>query len=643
LWLAFTLRLGEFYDPFLYISDKDIVFYKTSLFLFIISPIVALPFFIYGNLYKLIIRFFNSRSFKKILLITLTYSSIWGVVAIGLDSYQFPRSVVIINALIVFLLLYFSRFTMRFILELNEINFFSKNPNIYKNVLIYGAGKAGRNLLEKISENRKRNVIAFIDDDPLLHDRYYEGIKIISSKNVEDYINYYKINEILLAIPSVEKSVRKKILENLKNFSIQVKTLPSLEDVLSGRKNISDIEDLDIDDLLGREALVFDQKLIAKEHQNKVILISGAGGSIGSEISRQCLNLKPKYLILYEQNEFSLYSIHKELEEFLKSDKNNIPTIIIPILGSICNERTLQKVFTQWNPQIVYHAAAYKHVPMVEHNIIEGVKNNSLGTLTLAKISIKFNVNNFILISTDKAVRPTNIMGVSKRLAEMILQALANEKNIKMSLKEEKSQLFANKTNFTMVRFGNVLGSSGSVVPLFRKQIESGGPITLTHKEVTRYFMTIPEATHLVMHALLLSKSKKEFRSNLYILEMGKPVKIINLARRMIKLSGLKEKKTFDDKGDIEIKITGLRPGEKIFEELLIDNSASKTSNPRIFEGHESFQKWEILESLIKELALNIKDCNLTEVIRILKVIVPEYQPSSSIVDWVYLSEKRKL
>ena len=389
-------------------------------------------------------------------------------------------------------------------------------------------------------------------------------------------------------------------------------------DLVQGKVNTSDIRELDIDDLLGREIVTPDPILLSKNIVNKVVLVTGAGGSIGSELCRQILALKPSTLLLVELSEAALYVIHEELLN--KLNQSNI--VLIPLLASVQNSDRMKEIISTWKPETIYHAAAYKHVPLVEHNLVEGIQNNVFGTLTTALEAIEYGVNHFVLISTDKAVRPTNMMGASKRLAEMLLQALAKK---------------TNETKFSMVRFGNVLGSSGSVVPKFRQQIHDGGPVTLTHPEMTRFFMTIPEAAQLVIQAGAMSDG-----GALFVLDMGEPVRIEDLAKRMIQLSGLKVKDQNNLEGDLEIVITGLRPGEKLYEELLIGDNAQPTDHPRIMKAHEDFLVWEELQIKLQDLVRAIENRDFRALRIVMQELVVQYTPSEEIMDWVSLNRDNK-
>jgi FlaA1/EpsC-like NDP-sugar epimerase len=451
-------------------------------------------------------------------------------------------------------------------------------------------------------------VVGFIDDDSELHGQVLNGVPIYSPSDISNLAVSLTVSDVLLALPSASRQRRNAILELISRSKLAVRTLPSVTDLAKGTVSASDIKELDVEDLLGRDPVAPNEELLARDIAGRVVLVTGAGGSIGSELCRQILSQSPSNLILLEQNEFALYSIEQELQGKLEAVKN---IQIIPVLCSVRNHQLVNDLMEQYKPHIVFHAAAYKHVPLVEENPAEGIENNVFGTLVLAQAAKKFGVNRFILVSTDKAVRPTNLMGASKRLAEMILQALAQ-----ISRKE-------GGPIFTMVRFGNVLDSSGSVVPLFRKQILNGGPITLTHLEVTRYFMTIPEAAQLVIQAGSMAQNGEVF-----VLDMGDPVKIADLARHMIELSGLEIKDDKNPEGDIEIEITGLRPGEKLYEELLISENPDKTIHPRIFKANEEFLEWAILGNSLEELKGYISQNNNALTREQMKILVPGYQPN---------------
>jgi FlaA1/EpsC-like NDP-sugar epimerase len=467
-----------------------------------------------------------------------------------------------------------------------------------------------------MSNSPVMQVAGFLDDDDRLYGHVLNDLPIYNPADLTNLVTTLAIGDVLLAMPNLSRKRRNEILSRIRGTHVSVRTLPSVTDLAQGKVSISDLRELDIDDLLGREPVIPNHILLAMNVRSKVVMVTGAGGSIGSELCRQILLVGPSKLLLIEQSEFALYNIHQDLKEKLSARD----IILVPLLASVQDDMRMREIMSTWHPDTVYHAAAYKHVPLVEHNPAEGIKNNVLGTLCTAKAAAEHDVSDFVLISTDKAVRPTNIMGVSKRLAEMTLQALAEN---------------TPGTKFSMVRFGNVLGSSGSVVPKFRQQIRDGGPITLTHPEITRYFMTIPEASQLVIQAGAMAKG-----GDVFVLDMGQPVKIMNLARRMVELSGLTVKDEQNSDGDIEIEITGLRPGEKLYEELLIGDNPRPTVHPRIMKAHEQFIPWSEFEGKLKalEIALNVNDVSVIRLM--MEKLVSGYTPSDEIVDWVYLEQE---
>jgi FlaA1/EpsC-like NDP-sugar epimerase len=465
--------------------------------------------------------------------------------------------------------------------------------------LIYGAGDAGRQLAMALLQSKETEVVGFLDDDASLQSAIIQSLKVFPTSRIKELIKNREVTHVLLALPSLSRSQKSQIIQNISVFGVKVLTLPTLSELAEGRLTISDLKEVQIEDLLAREITRPNELLLNKNTRNQVILVTGAGGSVGSELCRQILKRNPSKLVLVEMSEVALYQIETELTEYLARSNSN--TVIISRLCNVRDISTIDLIISEEKPNTVYHAAAYKHVPIVENNICEGILNNVQGTLNCVNSAIAHKVNQFILISTDKAVRPTNVMGASKRVAEMILQAKANSQKT---------------TKISMVRFGNVLGSSGSVVPRFRQQIESGGPITLTHAEITRYFMTIPEATQLVMQAGAMGGNGEVF-----LLDMGEPVKIIDLAKRMVELSGLKVKDA-ENHGDIEIKITGLRPGEKLYEELLIGEQPIATDHPEIFMGMEFFLPEQILTTLIEDLITLCKEGNASYAFKFINSII---------------------
>ena len=481
-------------------------------------------------------------------------------------------------------------------------------------VLIYGAGQSGRQLALAMEHSSEIQIVGFLDDDKKLHGNILNGLPIYTPEHLVSLVTSLNVGQVLLAIPGVNRARRNEILEKVRKAQVAVRTLPNVSDLVQGRVSFSDIHELDIDDLLKREPAVPDNQLLVKSITGKVVMVTGAGGSIGSELCRQIVALSPSKLLLIDQSEFSLYEIHEEL-------LNKVSGIeIIPLIASVQDLKRIHQIISTWRPNTLYHAAAYKHVPLVEQNMIEGIKNNIYGTLNTAKAAMEYQVDYFVLVSTDKAVRPTNVMGATKRFAELILQAQAQ---------------LPCKTIFSMVRFGNVLGSSGSVVPKFRQQIRAGGPITLTHVEVTRFFMTIPEAAQLVIQAGSMAQG-----GDVFVLDMGQPVKIIELAKRMIELSGITLRDEENPDGDIAIEVTGLRPGEKLYEEILIGNNPEKTRHPRILRAQEEFLGWGDLEPKLIELDQLISEQDLKGIRNLLEKLPLGYSPKDPIADWIYTEDK---
>ena len=498
-------------------------------------------------------------------------------------------------------------------------------------------------------------VLGYLDDDDRLHGHVLNGLPIFDPRDLPVLIAQSHVTDILMAMPTVSRQRRNAILAELAPLRVSVRTLPGMNDLATGKVSLSDIRELDIDDLLGRESVKPNGLLLNRNTQNKTVLVTGAGGSIGSELCRQILQTRPKQLLLVEMSEFALYQIHLELlalvnqraKEFdetsvqgaghnhmSEAEADGSAVEIVPLLASVCDEVRMQEIMDTWRPHTVYHAAAYKHVPLVEHNPAEGVRNNVWGTRVCAEAAARNGVRNFVLISTDKAVRPTNIMGATKRLAEMVLQALAD---LNAAGAGQGGAASTSRTCFSMVRFGNVLGSSGSVVPLFREQIKNGGPITLTHADITRYFMTIPEAAQLVIQAGAMGAG-----GDVFVLDMGQPVRIIDLARRMVELSGLTVRDPTDPEGDIEIAVTGLRPGEKLFEELLIGENPTPTQHSRIMKANEPFIAWTQLQEKLAALSLATSMNDVPLIRGLLQQLVSGYQPSGEVVDWVYLAQERE-
>jgi FlaA1/EpsC-like NDP-sugar epimerase len=634
VWLAFYLRLGEFVS----LSGDE---RWSPMWAVVASLALALPLFVVFGLYRAIFRYSGWPALITVLKATAIYGLLFMSIFTAIGVTGVPRTIGLIQPILLLLAVGASRAFARYWLGgLYQSQL--KRESLPK-VLIYGAGSAGLQLAAAMSNSHEMCVVGFLDDDVRLHGHVLHGLAIYSPADISGLVDSLKISDVLLALPSANRKRRNEILEQMRHAGVLVRTLPSMTDLAQGKVSISDLRELDIDDLLGREPVSPNHILLSQNVADKVVLVTGAGGSIGSELCRQIMKIGPAALLLVEQSEFALYEIHQELlsrdaglvsgtcsgsgrEEDVCVEGGDLQIgrhcgeVLVPLLASVCDAERMREIMSTWKPDTVYHAAAYKHVPLVEHNPAEGIKNNVLGTLTAARAAAEYGVMNFVLISTDKAVRPTNIMGASKRLAEMVLQALAQENAT---------------TIFSMVRFGNVLGSSGSVVPRFRQQIRDGGQITLTHPDITRYFMTIPEAAQLVIQAGAMAKG-----GDVFVLDMGQPVKIIDLATRMIELSGLTLRDESNPDGDIEIKVTGLRPGEKLYEELLIGDNPKPTLHVRIMKAHEGFLPWPALQQRLEalQLALNVNDVGVIR--SLLQELVSGYQPNDDIVDWVYLAQE---
>ena len=594
-WLAFLLRLEEL------VKINEVTTLAVE-----ISILLAIPIFWLMGLYKTIFRFQGSSIIFTVFIATFTYSLLYFAV-IGIYGIQgIPRSIGIIQPILLFLGISLSRISIKFLFLSN----FKKSKN-KTNVLIYGAGSAGRQLLTSLESNLEMKVVGFLDDDPQFQRQKILGQTVYDPLNIEKLIHKKSIDLVLLALPSITRQKRNQIINNLNKHELIVKTLPSVQDIVDGKVSVSDIKDLSIEDLLNREQVQPNLELLSKNITSKVVMVTGAGGSIGSELSRQIIKLNPKKLILVELSEFALYKINEELKNINKSIK------IIPLLINIQNKTKIEHVFNTFNIDTVYHAAAYKHVPLVEENICESVKNNVFGTFVLAETILKYNVSNFVLISSDKAVRSTNVMGATKRLAEICVQSLYDNQN--------------QKSKFAIVRFGNVLESSGSVIPKFKQQIKEGGPVTLTHPDVTRYFMTITEASQLVIQAGAMAE-----KCEVYVLDMGESIKIKDLIEKMIKLSGLSIKDDKNLDGDIEIKITGLRPGEKLYEELLLGDNPQETYHEKIQKAQDPFIPFNKLKIDLDHLSNLIEDNKVEDVKSLLSNLVTSYQSNSKIIDHFY-------
>jgi FlaA1/EpsC-like NDP-sugar epimerase len=583
MWLVYAIRLAKPNVPVM--QGLDFWYLYVGMFGVLIFALLGI--------YSAIVRSFNEDYLLRISI--ATFIQIVGLYAIKkLDLAFIPMSIPLMYGFMLFSWMWWSRAVIRYA----TLKTFAKKQN-RKRVAIYGAGLAGQQIAAALFRSDDYLPVCFIDDKASLQGQSLSGLSIYSPKRVSNKLGKFQIEEILLAMPSVGRARKKEIIESFELADVKIMELPGVTQLVDGQVKVSDIREVDIIDLLGRDPVPPKAELLEKNIKDKVVMVTGAGGSIGSELCRQIVKHQPKLLVLFEMSEFALYSIDRELQ--------NSAVQIVPVLGSVTNQAKLERVIAAYQVETVYHAAAYKHVPLVEANPFEGIYNTSIGTARSVDAAVNQGVETFVLISTDKAVRPTNVMGASKRMAELYCQALASTNP---------------KTQISIVRFGNVLGSSGSVVPLFKKQIATGGPVTVTHPDVTRYFMTIPEAAQLVIQAGAMGTG-----GDVFLLDMGEPVKIVDLAKQMIRLSGFKP---MDEKGlgDIEIQFTGLRPGEKLYEELLIDhNNVEHTNHQRILKSFETYYAMEVISVLFQKLNdLYIDNNNLEEVYYLLSKYVDGYQ-----------------
>lgn len=616
VWIAFTVRLEMFHQP----SRGQVLAY-------LIAPFLAMVVFIPLGLYRAVFRYTGMAAMQAIAWgvawFTVLYAmALFGLMYLGWVA-EVPRSLPIIVFFVLLGLVGASRAMARF--WLNEIST-RKQPGLRtQRILIYGAGSSGVQTARAMAHAPEYRIMGFVDDATSLQGRSINGVRVYAPSELEAATRNFAVETIVLAMPSITRHRRNAILQSLRGLPLRVLTLPGLGDLTSGRFQPSDVRELDIDDLLGRDPVTPTAELMVRNNAGKTVLVTGAGGSIGSELCRQILKIGPDRLLLVESSEYALYAVDGELKSLLKASVNPHAEVI-PLLASVRDKERMRKLFATWRPHTVYHAAAYKHVPLVEHNPAEGIANNVFGTLQTAELAAQHGVDDFVLISTDKAVRPTNIMGASKRLAELVLQALAHRGEADAG----------HRTRFSMVRFGNVLGSSGSVVPRFRQQIHAGGPITLTHADITRYFMTIPEAAQLVIQAGAMGHG-----GDVFVLDMGQPVRIIDLARRMVELSGLTIKTPENPDGDIAVSVTGLRPGEKLYEELLIGENPQLTDHPRIMRAREDFLPWPELHPLLANMQQAIEQNDVEAMRALLQQVVSGYVPMEGVVDWLKLEEER--
>lgn len=633
LWLAFVVRLG---------LDDMVNPVEGHVWLFGSAPLVAIPIFIRFGMYRAVMRYFGNDALITIIKAVSLSALILALVVYWYSNHKavVPRSIIFNYWWLSLVMIGGLRLIMRqyflgdWFAAAQHVPFTNRDNGLPK-VAIYGAGAAGNQLVAALRLGRVMRPVAFIDDDEGVADRVIAGLQVYRGKDIKKMIEMTGADEILLAIPSSSRARRREILGYLENFPLHVRSVPGFMDLASGRVKVDDIQEVDIADLLGRDAVPAQNELLSRCISGKVVMATGAGGSIGSELCRQILSLRPTTLLLFDHSEFNLYSILSELEQ--RVSRESLPVRVLPFLGSIRNHGQLFDIMNLWHVETVYHAAAYKHVPMVEHNICEGVLNNVEGTLNTAEAALKANVKNFVLISTDKAVRPTNVMGSTKRLAEMILQALSRE-SVPILFGNSSLKVAVNQTRFTMVRFGNVLGSSGSVIPLFHKQINAGGPLTVTHPKITRYFMTIPEAAQLVIQAGSMGQG-----GDVFVLDMGEPVRIASLAEKMINLSGLSVRSERNPHGDIAIEFTGLRPGEKLYEELLIGDNVVPTQHPMIMSANEDYLLWEELKQRLHDLLTAVAADDFVRIRQLLRETVSGYSPDGEIVDWVYQQHRTEL
>lgn len=627
LWLAFVVRLGidDLANP---VRDHT--------WLFITAPIISIPLFIRFGLYRAVMRYFGNDALIAIIKAVTLSALILGFIIYWASNHQnvVPRSITFNYWWLSLIMVGGLRLAMRqyflgdwFATAVQHVPFTNRDDGLPR-VAIYGAGSAGNQLVAALRMGKAMRPVAFIDDDASITDRVIAGLQVYQPEQLQRMIDDTGAEEILLALPSVSRSRRREILNLLEGYPLHVRSVPGFMDLASGRVKVDDIQEVDIADLLGRDAVPAQGDLLQHCIIDQTVMVTGAGGSIGSELCRQILGQTPRTLLLFEHSEFNLYTIAGELEQ--RIIREGLAVQLIPILGSVRDQAKMLDVMRAWQVDTVYHAAAYKHVPIVEHNIAEGLSNNVFGTLYTAQAALQAGVANFVLISTDKAVRPTNVMGSTKRLAEMVLQALSREvAPVLMGETGNVSQV--NKTRFTMVRFGNVLGSSGSVIPLFHKQIKAGGPLTVTHPKITRYFMTIPEAAQLVIQAGSMGQG-----GDVFVLDMGEPVKIVELAEKMIHLSGFSIRSERNPLGDIAINFTGLRPGEKLYEELLIGDNVIATRHPMIMSAHEDYLPWDVLKQRLDALRAATAEDDFATVRQLLRDTVSGYVPGGEIVDWLY-------
>ena len=624
LWLAISLRLDVWQPP-----------YWGQIYAYALAPLIALPVMVKWGLYRAIFRYTGFAAMLATLQAIAVYGLIFGIYVVFFSNpTHVPRSVGALQPMIFLLLVGGNRALIRALFQYDR-----KAVRQQGRLLIYGAGETGVQTAAAILNARQYTLIGYIDSDPQKVGRSINGFEIWSDRDLARVVQASAVSDVLLAIPSLTRAERNAIIQNMRGLSVHVRSVPSMAELASGQAAVQHFQELDVEDLLGRDPVAPVAPLIARNIRNQAVLVTGAGGSIGSELCRQIIQHAPSRLLLVEHSEFALYQIAQDLQALAASQPQ--PPEVVALLGDVRDLQRMRQIIAAYQPSTIYHAAAYKHVPMVEHNAVQGLANNVFGTLTVARAALEHAVPHMVLVSTDKAVRPTNLMGASKRLAEMALQALAASAEADFSALDACSPAGAatqaplpRRTCFAMVRFGNVLGSSGSVVPLFRQQIAHGGPITLTHAEVTRYFMTIPEAAQLVLQAGAMAQGGEVF-----VLDMGEPVKIIDLARHMVMLSGLTVRDADCPHGDIALHITGLRPGEKLYEELLIGDNPQPTQHPRIMMAQEAFVPWPQLQQHLAAL-LRLMQANQIEAIDALLLQLVSGFQAGPVVDHIALQKK---
>lgn len=619
MWLAFSLRFEDFFVPF----------HWNHLLIFALGPLISIPIFIRMGLYRAVFRYSAFGATAAVARATAVYALIFGAIVVFGAFKEVPRTISLIQPMTYAWAVLAVRSIAGHVLT---SPFGRRGKRVREKLVIYGAGVSGIQTMNALQASLNYEVVGFIDDNPEKIGREIVGLTVFGRNGLEALVNDLGVESVLLALPNIGRTRRNELLEWLRGFKVRVLSVPSVLEIASGKVTLSNVLDLDLEDLLGRDPVETRVEAVQDNIRDKVVLVTGAGGSIGSELCRQIVRAGPAKLLLVEASEFALYAIHAELCTL--RDQEGRRAEIIPLLANVRDLDRMSEICRTWRPATIYHAAAYKHVPLVEHNPAEGVANNALGTLNTAQAAILSGAERFVLISTDKAVRPTNVMGASKRVAEVALQALSAEKSVAFTAGQIPLR---NQTVFTMVRFGNVLGSSGSVVPLFRSQIAAGGPVTVTHRDVTRYFMTIPEAAQLVLQAGAMASGGEVF-----LLDMGEPVRIFDLARRMIELSGVTVRDEANPDGDIAIEITGLRPGEKLYEELLIGDNPLGTVHPRIMQARERMWPWRDVRERFDKLRLALDRNDVTAIQKVLGDLVDGFPVDGDVVDWITMEREQR-